>query len=448
MAFGTHRAHRHLFAGLKRRQAAAGGARIARVPALGCPDPRIAVRRKPEMAVEDHGRAFGGKGDSTVLAGQFDPHPLDPGRGHLAGQRAAPDQAVEPRRVPVEMARDRFGSAPEARGPDRLMGLLRVARPGPEGPRPGRDAVRAEALRDRRARLGDGGPRHRGRIRARIGDEARGLGAELDALVEPLGDRHGLADPEAEPAERRQLQGRGREGRVGRPVQGVALDGDRPEPRLADAPGRLPRRRFPRHPGLADRGPVQTHERRGEGNAVLRRRLGLHGPVLPRHEGLDPGLALADQAQRHRLHPARRAAARQLAPQHRRQAVAHQVVERPARLPRLDQVHVDPARIVERRPDRLFGHLVEGCALDPPVADRVPFGEPVQHLPGDRLALPVRVRGEDQPVGARQRPGDRAERPGRPPPGLGDHGEAVLRLHRPRLRGQVRDMAPGRQDPA
>ena len=174
----------------------------------------------------------------------------------------------------------------------------------------------------------------------------------------------------------------------------------------------------------------------------------LHGPVSARHEGLDPGLALADQAQRHRLHPARRAAARQLAPQHRRQAVADQVVEGAPRLPGLDQVHVDGAGVVERRPDRLFGHLVEGCALDPPAADCVPLLQPVQNLPGDRLALPVRVGGEHQPVGDRQRPGDRAERPGRPPPGLVAHGEAVLRLHRARLRRQVRDMAPGRHRPA
>ena len=53
---------------------------------------------------------------------------------------------------------------------------------------------------------------------------------------------------------------------------------------------------------------------------------------------------------------------------------------------------------------------MEGGALDPPGADRVPFGEPVQHLPGDRLALEVRVGGEDQPLGILQRPGDRAQR--------------------------------------
>ena len=86
----------------------------------------------------------------------------------LGVQRAAPDQPVKPRRVPIEMARDRLGRACEVRGPDRLMGLLRIARPRPERPRPGRHAVRPEAIGDDRARLGDGRLRHRRRIGARV----------------------------------------------------------------------------------------------------------------------------------------------------------------------------------------------------------------------------------------------------------------------------------------
>ena len=171
------------------------------------------------------------------------------------------------------------------------------------------------------------------------------------------------------------------------------------------------------------------------------------GPGVPRHEALDLGLALADQAQSHRLHPARRTAAGQLAPQHRRQAVADQVVERAPRLPRLDQVHVDRAGVVQRRPDRLLRHLVERDAMDRPVAERAPLVQPVQHLPGDRLALPVRVGGEHQPVGALQRPGDRAERPGGPAPGLVDHRKSVPGIDRARLRRQVADMAAGRHHP-
>jgi hypothetical protein len=54
---------------------------------------------------------------------------------------------------------------------------------------------------------------------------------------------------------------------------------------------------------------------------------GLDTPVLFGLEGLDLGLAVADEAQGHRLHPAGRAGARQLAPQHRREREADEVVE-------------------------------------------------------------------------------------------------------------------------
>ena len=40
--------------------------------------------------------------------------------------------------------------------------------------------------------------RHRGGVRAHVGDEPGALVAEVDALVEALGERHGLADAEPE----------------------------------------------------------------------------------------------------------------------------------------------------------------------------------------------------------------------------------------------------------
>ena len=67
-------------------------------------------------------------------------------------------------------------------------------------------------------------------------------------------------------------------------------------------------------------------------------KLGLDRPVFARPEGLDLGFALADQAQRHRLHAAGRAAARQLAPQHRREGEADQIVERAAGQIGVDQL--------------------------------------------------------------------------------------------------------------
>ena len=128
MALGADRRHRHPVAALQARQ--------LRFPG------RLPAGRKPEVAVERRRRARGGEQQRAVLRGHPDPHPLDPGRRHLAGQRPAPDQAVERGRVPVETARDRFGRAPEIRRPDRFMGLLRAARPGPEPARPSRHALR------------------------------------------------------------------------------------------------------------------------------------------------------------------------------------------------------------------------------------------------------------------------------------------------------------------
>ena len=170
-------------------------------------------------------------------------------------------------------------------------------------------------------------------------------------------------------------------------------------------------------------------------------------PVLPRHEGLDLRLAAAEQPERHRLHPPRRAAARQLAPENRREPVADQVVERPTRLPGPHQVHVDIARPRQRRAHRRRRHLVERDPVHRHVADGVSFREPFQHLPGDRLAFPVGVGRQHQGLGALQRLRHRRERPGGALAGLGDHREAVLGLHRARLRRQVAHVAPGRDHP-
>ncbi len=73
--------------------------------------------------------------------------------------------------------------------------------------------------------------------------------------------------------------------------------------------------------------------------------MGIDGPVFAALEDLDLGLALADQAQRHRLHAAGRAAARQLAPQDGREGEAHEIVQRAARQIGVDQRLVEVARM-------------------------------------------------------------------------------------------------------
>ena len=107
----------------------------------------------------------------------------------------------------------------------------------------------------------------------------------------------------------------------------------------------------------------------------------------------------ADESERHRLHAARRTAARQLAPQHRGAAVAHQVVQRPPRLPGLHEVHVNFARVRQRRAHRVRRDLVEGDAVHRQRPDRVPLLELArishqghgQRRPSGRAQAPARV---------------------------------------------------------
>ena len=85
-------------------------------------------------------------------------------------------------------------------------------------------------------------------------------------------------------------------------------------------------------PLAGDRG-----EARLEGLAPGRREARRRWSSIPGLEGLDLEFAVADEAQRHRLHAAGRARARQLAPQDRRQGEADEIVERAAREIGIDQ---------------------------------------------------------------------------------------------------------------
>ena len=154
--------------------------------------------------------------------------------------------------------------------------------------------------------------RHLHAVGAHVGDEADGLAADVDALVEPLGDLHGAGGGEAELARRLLLQRRGGERR-----RRVALGRtcSRPRRRRRRAPASAPRS------ARADRlvGDVELVEPL----AVDGVRRALNASPLPvseasprsvqyscAAEGLDLELALADQAQRHRLHAAGRAGSR------------------------------------------------------------------------------------------------------------------------------------------
>ena len=169
-------------------------------------------------------------------------------------------------------------------------------------------------------------------------------------------------------------------------------------------------------------------------------------PVFLADEALDLELAVADEPQRHRLHAAGRAGAGQLAPQHRRQREADEIVERAARQIGVDQRRVDLARIGHRVEHRLLGDGVEDDAADRLVLQHALALQHFEHMPGNGLALAIRVGGEDQPVGVLHRLGDVGQPLGRRAVDLPGHGEIVVGLHRAVLGRQVADMAEGGQN--
>ena len=173
-------------------------------------------------AVEQH---LGRRGAQLVGAvGQLDRRRLELLGRHLRRQRALPDQPVEPQLVGLERA-------PRA-SPGRAGSWSGGSTRAPPG-RPSTSSCRrgpwascrfAVALADDLARLAHRDAGDRGRVRSHVGDEPDLALGGLDALVQPLGDRHRPLRAEAELAARLLLERRGRERRRRR-----ALLGPRPD---------------------------------------------------------------------------------------------------------------------------------------------------------------------------------------------------------------------------
>ena len=118
-------------------------------------------------------------------------------------------------------------------------------------------------------------------------------------------------------------------------------------------------------------------------------------PVLGGDEAHPLALALDDEARGDRLHAAGGQALHHFPPEHRRDLVAVETVEDAARLLRIDERSSISRVSLERVLDRLLRDLVE---------DHAPHGhlrlEHLAQMPGDRLALAVFVRREQELVGA------------------------------------------------
>ena len=245
---------------------------------------------------------------------------------HLGGHRALPDELVEAQVVPRQLPCRLLGCAEGlARGPDRLMGLLRVLHLALVAPRRVRHVGGAVHLAGlgtgRRQRL----VRQRRRVGAHVGDEA--------LLVEALGHLHRALGAEAELAPGLLLQRRGHEGGGGRAPErplGHRADGEVPVGQRRGDGGRL---LLAQNPDVPLAGPLTAlvevlagRDRRAierdERGPETRRRLGvgegaLDPPPRRRAEAHAGPLPLDHHAGGDTLDPPGRKTGQDLAPQHR-----------------------------------------------------------------------------------------------------------------------------------
>ena len=276
------------------------------------------------------------------------------------------------------------------------MRLLRVLDLPLVAARLRRDVVGAEQGRHLLARGGE----RRLRQRRRVGAHVRDVAVLVQALREP----HRRLRGEAELAARLLLQRRGHERRARAADIRLPLDAGDLERRALEPVGEPARRLLVELARLAAQLPVGPEVAAGrhalpvEGDEPRLEAFRIEGrDQVPPRGGAERhplALALDDEARRDRLDAAGRESAHDLLPEHRRDLVAVEPVEDPPRLLRVDEPFVDVARLVERPVDRVARDLVE---------DHPPHGHlRLQHLeqvPGDRLALAILVRREQELVG-------------------------------------------------
>ena len=384
-----------------------------------------------EEAGELHHLAGGAQRGLAGAVAQGDAGAFEFGAGHLAGDRALPDQGVEPGLVAIAV-----GVAGEFGGTDRLVRFLRVLRLGGVNTRFFGAIVAREAVGDLHAGGGDGAVVHLHAVGAHVGDRA--------GLVQGLRDAHGVHGGEAELARGLLLQGGGGERGVGIAADRLGLD-------ILDAEGALFDGLFGAggDAGLAEAefiefAPFEVDQAGEEGGAVVAHVRG-DLPVFLGLERLDLAVTLDDQAQGDRLDAAGGFGAGELAPEHRREGEPEQVIERAAREVGIDQVLIEFARVLHRRGDGFLGDRVEGDALDL-LGQHAALGQQFAHVPTDRLALAVRVGGEDQAVGLFGQIADLADAALFVAVQLPVHREVLVRADRTVFRRQVADVAVGGED--
>ncbi|OIQ68092.1 hypothetical protein GALL_503200 [mine drainage metagenome] len=239
----------------------------------------------------------------------------------------------------------------------------------------------AVILADHLARLRDRRTVDLHAVGSHISNEAGGLAADVDALVEPLRDPHGVRRGKAELAAGFLLQRRGGERGLRIAPRRLCLNRRHREVGGLD---RLPEiLRFSARADIEPLDPLAIGADKAgfERFAACGRERRHQRPVFARHEFLDFEFAVADQPKRHRLHPPCGARAGQFAPQHGRECEADQIIQRAARHIGVDQRAIDLARMLHRFRDGLLGDGVEHHALDRLVLERALLLQHLQHVP-------------------------------------------------------------------
>ena len=183
-----------------------------------------------DETVETDDRADGAQfgGARAVPRLDFDRRALDLRRLHLAGDGALPDHFVEPRLIGIkklahgrrlrEKSVGRIASCASCAFLALVGVIARLFR---------HIFCRRTPCRSRRAppdRLG----RHLHAVGSHIGDQTRGLAADVHPFIELLRDLHGALGGKAEPAKSRLLQSRRGEGRAGVALGRLCLDRSAP----------------------------------------------------------------------------------------------------------------------------------------------------------------------------------------------------------------------------
>ena len=254
----------------------------------------------------------------VAAGGQVCRHRIEQRMHHLAGDGALPDQLVEPRLIAGEVGLDLVRNTRAFGRADGFVGLLRVLGLGLEAARRVRQVLVAVALADHRAQFADCVRGQTHRVGPHVGDQTGGLAAvDGNTFIQALGRAHGALGREAELARGFLLQRGRRERRRRIAFALLAVD-------LGDAQLALGRlgEGFEGRVGAAlvvdgellDLLAVELVQTRAECLGVLLG-AGLDLPVFLRNEGLDLGIAFADQTQGRALYAAGGQAALNLAPE-------------------------------------------------------------------------------------------------------------------------------------